>query len=469
MSLSDQLSVTQPNLLLKLANSLRMQGQFELAYTKYQEIICLKPDCVLAYQQLADLLLQQRQLDTALEYYNQALGVDFEKTNLSNYYAFLSRQAQNHSTPTGGKYFTPTSNQWAIRQQSAGKINLGSQKVYSFHRSGWGYAIEGLQSLHNNAGVLFDGFIEDLFIFEHNGSSKRPIRILEKMKADGVLNYFELSSEERGLTPYRKPWVGFLHNPQNMPNWYHYDNSPQMLFKKEIWQESLKHCIGLFALSHYHADWIREQTRLPVSALIHPTEIPESKFDFERFKSNTHKKIVQIGWWLRKSTSLYQLPIAKENKLNYEKVRFSKNGSDNDNEWKAIQQYEIKMYNIQVEAEYWSNTRVLNYLSNDQYDLLLAENIAFLDLYDSSVNNAVIECIARGTPLLINPLPAVKEYLGDEYPMYFDNLAVAAEKAMDLSLIQETHQYLLNCQTRQKLSADYFLQSFKDSEVYRAI
>jgi hypothetical protein len=93
----------------------------------------------------------------------------------------------------------------------------------------------------------------------------------------------------------------------------------------------------------------------------------------------------------------------------------------------------------------------------------------FIDLYDSRANNAVVECIARATPLLINPLPAVIEYLGKDYPMYFNTLSEAAQKAMNLNLIKATHQYLQGCETRRKLSAEYFRHSFETSEVYQMI
>lgn len=92
-----------------------------------------------------------------------------------------------------------------------------------------------------------------------------------------------------------------------------------------------------------------------------------------------------------------------------------------------------------------------------------------MDLYDSSANNAVIECIARATPLLINPIPAVVEYLGKDYPMYFSSLSEAAEKALNTSLILDTHEYLKNCETRKKLSPEYFLRNFEKSEVYQLI
>ena len=95
--------------------------------------------------------------------------------------------------------------------------------------------------------------------------------------------------------------------------------------------------------------------------------------------------------------------------------------------------------------------------------------MVFLDLYDSSANNAVIECIARGTPLLINPIPGVVEYLGEDYPFYFNTLQEAAEKAKNFELIKDTNNYLLECETRKKLSKDHFRESIIESEIYESL
>ncbi|MFN8643026.1 MAG: hypothetical protein U0802_15745 [Candidatus Binatia bacterium] len=71
------------------------------------------------------------------------------------------------------------------------------------------------------------------------------------------------------------------------------------------------------------------------------------------------------------------------------------------------------------------------------YDRLLSENV-FLDLLDASANNSVIECLARDTPLLVNRHPAVVEYLGPDYPLYFDDLAHAA-RLLDLAALRRGH------------------------------
>ena len=101
-------------------------------------------------------------------------------------------------------------------------------------------------------------------------------------------------------------------------------------------------------------------------------------------------------------------------------------------------------------------------LDNKTYDYMLSVNICFINLYDSSANNAVIECIARNTPLLINKHPAVVEYLGDNYPFYYENIEQASHMAEDFDLIKKTHEYLKsNEEIHEQITYERFINDLK--------
>jgi hypothetical protein len=117
----------------------------------------------------------------------------------------------------------------------------------------------------------------------------------------------------------------------------------------------------------------------------------------------------------------------------------------------------------------YDTVETINFLSNKNYDKLLGENLIFIYLYDSSANNIIVECIARNTPILINPIEAVKEYLGEDYPLYYDSLEEAVEKAADFDLLYKAHQYLTHHSIKHKLTGKYFLESFANSQIYRDI
>ncbi|MBW4576546.1 MAG: tetratricopeptide repeat protein [Aphanothece sp. CMT-3BRIN-NPC111] len=454
---------------VKLATAWQLKGKFERAIAACQQALHLQQNYFPAWVKFGDLMLQQGRLEEALHYYEQALALNPEDLEVSSRYQQIKNFLETAAAQKAPQNQESKPQPVLLKDNPEEKINLYNQKTFNFHRSGWQFALNALKPLHNSKGILFDGFLENNFAWRHSFSGKRESHILEMMKRSGRFEQFA-NSEEQGITPYSQPWIGIFHNPPNMPKWFHYEQSPQTILAKDIWKQSLENCLGLFTLSEYHAKWLREQTGKLVSTLIHPTEIPEIQFDFKKFLDNPHKKIVQVGWWLRRINAIYQLPIEKSNYLNYEKVRlvtqiFTK-ASEHFNQ---LIERERELDDLITSAPFYENTIEKKYLPNNEYDQFLSQNIVFLNLYDASANNAVVECIARATPLLINPLPAVVEYLGEDYPFYYSNLSEAAAKALDTSLIWDTHNYLKNWEVRQKLSAEYFLQSFKKSEVYQLI
>ena len=97
----------------------------------------------------------------------------------------------------------------------------------------------------------------------------------------------------------------------------------------------------------------------------------------------------------------------------------------------------------------------MKYLENiDEYDELLTKNIVFVDLFDASANNTVLECIIRNTPIVINKINSVVEYLGETYPLYFKNID-EINSLITLENITKAHVYLQNMDKR-----DITLESF---------
>ncbi|MEN3012205.1 MAG: glycosyltransferase, partial [Dictyoglomus thermophilum] len=80
-----------------------------------------------------------------------------------------------------------------------------------------------------------------------------------------------------------------------------------------------------------------------------------------------------------------------------------------------------------------------------------------------------VECISRATPLLINKIPPVVEYLGEEYPFYYSSYEEAIEKANDYDLVLKTHEYLKTYSIRDKLTPQYFKESILKSFIVKQI
>ena len=114
-----------------------------------------------------------------------------------------------------------------------------------------------------------------------------------------------------------------------------------------------------------------------------------------------------------------------------------------------------------------NSVKVIDYLPNDEYDRLLSENIVFLHLMDCSAVNTIIECMVRNTPLVVNRLPAVVEYLGEEYPLYYHDLS-EVPMLMTVERIRRATEYLA-AMDKTFLRITSFIDGLKNSQIYKSI
>jgi hypothetical protein len=316
-----------------------------------------------------------------------------------------------------------------------GKVNLADEagQFYGQHRCGWRFAVASLRPLHHPRGVRLDAFIERTFAW-------RP-------------------GESR---PHQQPWIGFIHVPPNIPAWFQGYQANERVFASEAWERSAPFCRGLFTLSDYHRRHLAGKVGVPVNRLLFPTDFQVPKWSWEAFRANPEKKIIQVGWWLRRIHSIFMLPTERYRKI-FLKVSYF--------DWEDLIQKERDLLRQAGEfrPEMMQTAETRTFLPGHEYDRMLAANIVFLHLYDASANNTIIECIARQTPVLVNPLEAVVEYLGADYPLYFDTLEEAARKAEDTERLHAAHRYLGDLSLRARLTTERFRASFVESEIYRSL
>lgn len=317
------------------------------------------------------------------------------------------------------------------------KINTSNQPNLPNH-NGWHQAIHALSSLYHPKGVYFDTFLEETFFWKKSHET------------------------------YLFPWIGVIHHPPYMPKWRYSHETLEALLTNPYLVNSLANCKGIFTLSEYTAAYIRDNTNLTVSTLLHPIAHATKPFRFEQFKANPSKKIIQLGFFLRKVSAIYRLPLVQNNPLKLSKIALIPNAITI-SDYRLFVMEEIARNSQIIDARYLANTHEVYHINRADYETWLSENIAFIEFFDTSANNAVLECIAAATPLLVNPLPAVKEYLGEDYPLYYDSLEQAAAMACDENLLYQAHLYLKNSPIREKITFDYFLESFKRSEVYQRL
>ena len=325
-------------------------------------------------------------------------------------------------------------------QPVAAKFCLLGPSGFAHHRSGWQYAIESLKPLLKSGGVVSGGVVLDSFVESTFG-----------------WNLVEL--QNAGVLPYRGDWVGFVHNPPGIPVWHEYSTAPQSLFSQAIWQQSLATCRGLYTFSRTMQQWLIERLPVPVEALIHPTELPSRTFDLTSFRAQHKPRIVQVGAWLRRINSLPLLPVTK-----LQKSCLIPRSDGDDYLAQLIAREQANEPSLR-EAD-WSSVELLPYLGPAGFDELLSGSIVFLDLYDTVVNNTVIECIVRGVPLVCNRLPAIVELLGDDYPLFFSTLIEAAAKAEDMNLVAQAATHMASL-PKEIFSGAHFAACIANSPIYR--
>ena len=306
------------------------------------------------------------------------------------------------------------------------KLNLSNTTSFASHRSGWSYCMSCLAPAHSKSGIYFDDFLEKAFSWS-------------------IKDYYHYHSNN---IPYKKDWIGVIHNPPGVPDWFDSCNSPQAIIQRDLFQKSLKTCKALVSLSEYVAEFLRSKVDVPVISVKHPTEIPDKKWSMDNFVSQKRKEVVQLGYWLRIMRSIYYLKCDYK----YKKIWLP---GDTEKAPKMLQK-ELHYKNLSVlEDEYNLSGVFIDRVSNEEYDDLFSRCVCLVNLFDTSANNAVVECVARNTPILINRLPAAEEYLGKDYPLFFNDLDHASSLLYDIDKIYEAHVYLKNMDKRW-ISGFYF-------------
>lgn len=339
------------------------------------------------------------------------------------------------------------------------------------HRSGWQFVVNNLKQYHSDQEeLIFDNYIDRTF------------------------HWNEIIYKYTNIIPFKSKWCGVLHHTFDT---FFSDYNLDKLFQNPVFIKSLDTCIALFILSRDLADKVSNHLKsinvfhIKIFDLIHPTEVPTLCFDIKMFESNPDKKLVHIGGWLRNNYTIYALqPMSKHvHKLDHVDIRKSKLQGKNMESYIKPPNMDISFSNVFNDTVYSFNyskdyipsnmnkyasglldyiytqqksVTILDTLDDQMYDELLSQNIVFLDLIDASAVNTVIECIVRCTPILINPLPAIVEILGKDYPFYYNDISEANYLASHFPSIKKTFEYLLNL-NKEKFTIEYFLSNIEEN------
>jgi len=254
-----------------------------------------------------------------------------------------------------------------------------------------------------------------------------------------------------------KAWTGFVHNViayPDGPDYKHkYGDSTLVPLNRlrgnATWEANLPRCCGLFTFSNATADYLGTITNVPVVAIPHPVDPPRVFFSPDRFFANRERRLVTVGQWMRRLHSICELTTTLPRAVVQAGL-----------EW--AEDYAV------LKDKCGDLIEVVDYLSEDSYDNLLSENIVFLDLYDVAASNTILQCIVRHTPVLVRDLIGAREYLGNDYPLFFLTIDEASRKANDVLLLMEGHEYLAEL-PKSHLTPTGFISALASSRLYQSL
>ncbi|MDD3744280.1 MAG: hypothetical protein PHX54_11705, partial [Lentimicrobiaceae bacterium] len=309
---------------------------------------------------------------------------------------------------------------------------LGLEHSYGNHRNSFNALITSLEPLNKGqGGVRFVPFLERQFVWGD-------------CSADGEA----ASSNPR---PIIEPWIGILHVPFDTPDWFEHSVNPRHFFKNALFQESLPFCRGLITLSNdLEKDLAKYLPDLPSLSLKFPTTFKVKLWELQNYLKQPC--IVQVGDWLRKLQAIFRI-----NSKNHRKIMLLKNYTA-----------DFLQRDITVFGDFRNDSvEMIKYVSNEKYDELLSQSVVLCLMYSTAANNILIECIARATPIIVNPLPGAVEYLGEDYPLYVQDDIEASAVLAKPSLIEMANTYLLRRRAEIDLSYHGFCRSLGTSMFYK--
>jgi len=242
-------------------------------------------------------------------------------------------------------------------------------------------------------------------------------------------------------------WFGVMHVPLLTPNWAMYSqNNLAKLYFMERWGMALKKCKGIIALSKHMKEQLSAlYPDLNVFSLKHPIQSTDISFDYEAFCQDP--KLLLVGTWLRNFDGFYDIKVPWRKKLII-------NHYTEDFMQQCYHKYRPGMLEDIKSIDH------VNFLKNKEYDELICSSLLYLNLHETSANNALCECISYTVPFIAKRHPAIVEYCGSEYPLFVDddsNLQISREK------VREAHIYLKERQDlRDGLSMQLFIREMRN-------
>ena len=226
--------------------------------------------------------------------------------------------------------------------------------------------------------------------------------------------------------------MGIFHHPTiiNSPLSIDCKLELRMIAGHKFWPASRSNLRGAIALCEDVASDLHRWLGIPTLALKHPTETNVPTWSVDR--AIHERRLAQVAYCFRNTQTIYHFNIPGWTRIKL----FGTSGN-----YKSRDE-QLRVANMRACVK-WQDVKVWDRLDDAGYDDLLASSVVVNEFFGAAANNGVVECMVRGTPLICNRLPAIEEYLGRDYPLYFTSLSDIPE-LLDRNRLVDASQMLLS-------------------------
>lgn len=260
---------------------------------------------------------------------------------------------------------------------------------------------------------------------------------------------------QRRQLPQCSSWVGVFHHPSEIASPLSSDcvNRVDMINHDRAFRRAKGKLIGVVCLAPGPRDVLSQLLKRPVLLAHHPTDLNVKPWS--RREAQSQKTLFQNGLYLRNTRFVYQcsLPagwVAQRSALH---TGWSKRRDVRLH--KAYTKPSSKHYREELRGN--DHVKTLDFMTPDDYDTIMSRCVCVTEIHGAAANNVVIECMARGTPLIVNRTPDVEFYLGQDYPLYMESPSHVAPLLGDWDALSEASTMMKN--RRHLLDVSQFVAS----------
>lgn len=294
----------------------------------------------------------------------------------------------------------------------------------NLHRCGWPYVINHMKHIDTNDGILCDDFLEQTF----DTTNKIPESIQQQ------------------------PWIAIAHLPptkvrQFMPTCF-------LDYNKDVpgSAEAIKNLKGICTMSHHLADRFRQVCDVLVNVIHYPTNTNVKQFDINSYMRQP--TLVHVGWFFKNLLLLEHIPPNNhiQRKIQILAACLKEKGAVGLRNYLHTHMYPNRTLHGGV-------TYLYDRVPDATYDNLLTQSVMAIEFVDCAATTVVVESLARCAPMLLNRHPALLEYVGKDYPMFFDDIR-ECEQLLHPANVYKTHEYIRHMD-KSFLSIENFLHKFQ--------